>query len=210
MPTTPDVLAAYVDAADTVVALVERIGPGDARWDGPGLGHWTLRDLVGHTGLALSNVLAYADRPAGVEDIGSAEAYYALDASQTGEGADVAAIDRRARDAGVALGTDPPAAFRALAHRTVARVDGADPDALVRCVAGGIRLGSYVATRTAELVLHGYDIAAAVDVPVLFTDRALAETATVLARTGVARGTGPRLVLALSGRGRLPDGYGVF
>ncbi|MBW0106331.1 maleylpyruvate isomerase N-terminal domain-containing protein [Pseudonocardia sp. KRD291] len=207
MATTPDDLPAYADAADTVAGLVGRIG--GARWSAPGLGHWSLRDLVGHTGLALSNVLTYADAPSPTEDIVSAEAYYTLPASRTGEGADDAAVDRRAREAGEALGADPATAFAALADRAVARVRDIDPDTLVRCVAGGVRIGAYAATRTAELVLHGHDVAAAVGEPVAFTDRALASTATVLARTAVARGTGRELVLALGGRGRLPDGYCV-
>lgn len=66
-----------------------------------------------------------------------------------------------------------------------------------------------MATRTAELVLHGYDIAGAVGRPVEFPAPALAGAAVVLARTGVARGTGPELVRALGGRATLPVGYTV-
>ena len=206
-PIPDDELGGYRASAETVAALVARIDP--AAFPGPGLGHWSLRDLVGHTGLALSNVLTYAGRPAGSEDIGSAQAYYTLPASATGEGADDAAVDRRARAAGEALGPDPAAGFAELARRTGQRIRDADPDALVRTVAGGIRLRHYVATRCAELVLHGQDIAAATGLPVRFGPGPLDTTAVVLARTAVARGGGTALVLALGGRGELPPGYSV-
>lgn len=195
-------LSTYTDAALAVTGLTARIGSG--RWPGPGLGEWDLRTLVGHTSRALTNVLVYVDRPATVEDIPSAEAYYTLDAAQTGEGEDTEAVHRLARDSGDALGVDPAASFGRLAAQVIDRLSTADPDDLVQSVAGGIRLGAYVATRTVELVVHGFDIAAATGLPVSFPPPTLKVAAAVVARTGVELGHGPSLLAALTGRGPLP------
>ncbi len=199
------ILSTYGDAALAVADLTARIGPG--RWPGPGLGEWDLRALVGHTSRALTNVLAYVDRPAAVEDIPSAEAYYTLDAAQTGEGADTEVVHRLARESGDALGVDPAASFGRLAAQVLDRLSTADPDDLVQSVAGGIRLGCYVATRTVELVVHGFDIAAATDLPVSFPLPALKVAAAIVARTGVELGHGPSLLAALTGRGPLPTHF---
>lgn len=204
---TADAFAGYTDAATGVAATVSQISA--EQWTWPGLGGWDVRALVGHTSLGLSNVLVYADRPARTEVLTSPEAYYTLRSTDTGEGADAAEIDARARQAGQALGTDPALAFAELTARVVHRLAATDPNDLVETVAGGIRLGSYVATRTVELVVHGHDIAAATGAPVEFSVRATTAAAVVLARTGVARGHGPVLLAALTGRGNLPPGFSV-
>ena len=150
-------LEGYAEAAQVVTELVGRVPP-DA-WDAPALGEWDLRSLVGHTSRAFVTVLTYLERPADTEDIDSPEGYYALMSSMTGEGIDQSAVAQRGRDAGVALGDDPAAAFATLAERAVAATRAADPDALITTIAGGMRVASYVPTRTIELVVHGYDIA---------------------------------------------------
>ncbi len=196
---------AYADAAGAATDVVARID--DGLWSAPGLGEWDLRALVGHTSRAMVTVLTYLDRPARTEDIASPEAYYALLSAQTGEGADVAAVTQRGRQAGAALGTDPATAFRDLAERAVARVAAADPEELVETIAGGIRVRSYLPTRTVELVVHGLDIAEAAGVRAEFSHPALAEAAAVLARTGVELGQGAELLIALTGRAALPPGF---
>ena len=70
-------------------------------------------------------------------------------------------------------------------------------------------MGSYVPTRIVELVVHGLDVAAATRLPVAFSRVALAESAAVLARTGVELGRGPELLAALTGRAPLPPGFCV-
>ncbi|GAA4934433.1 uncharacterized protein (TIGR03083 family) [Actinomycetospora succinea] len=200
-------LEGYAEAAQAVSGLVGRI-PDDA-WDGPGLGEWDLRSLVGHTSRAFVTVLTYLERPADTEDIDSPESYYALLPSMTGEGLDQAAVAQRGRDAGVALGDDPAAAFAALAERAVAAANAADPDALISSIAGGLRVASYVPTRTVELVVHGHDISAATGLDVTFTEHTVTQVATVLARTGVRIGRGRALLDALTGRAPLPPGFSV-
>lgn len=200
-------LEGYAEAAQAVSGLVARI-PDDA-WDGPGLGEWDLRALVGHTSRAFVTVLTYLERPADTEDIDSPEGYYALIPAMTGEGIDQAAVAQRGRDAGAALGDEPAAAFAALAQRAVAAARAADPDALISSIAGGVRVASYVPTRTVELVVHGHDIAAATGLAVAFTEHTVTQVATVLARTAVRLGHGPALLDALTGRAPLPPGFSV-
>ena len=64
----------FVDTAEVVAELVGRI-PRDA-WDGPGLGDWNLRDLVGHTSRSLVTVIEYFERPVGREDLAGPVDYY--------------------------------------------------------------------------------------------------------------------------------------
>jgi uncharacterized protein (TIGR03083 family) len=201
------VLDDYADAATTVTELVARIPPG--AWDAPALGEWDLRSLVGHTSRAFVTVLTYLQRPAAHEDVPDAEGYYALLPSATGEGADQGAVAQRGRAAGVALGDDPAAAFRDLADRAVAAARAADPDAVIETIAGGLRVASYLPTRTVELVVHGQDIATATGLDVAFSEATLAGVAALLARTGVRLGHGRAILDALTGRAPLPPGFSV-
>ena len=89
-------LAAAAVVADTVDLI-----PSTA-WDGPGLGAWDLRALVGHTSRSLITVVEYLGRPAAVEEIATPEAYYAKVAGFAA--ADPAAVVKRGRAAGAALG----------------------------------------------------------------------------------------------------------
>jgi uncharacterized protein (TIGR03083 family) len=198
--------AAFRTAAATFVELVERIPAG--AWDGPGLAVWDLRALVGHTSRSLVTVLEYLDRPAAAEDVDSAATYY-LRAAEFARGAGAAAVAERGRVAGAALGDDPAAAVRDLADRAVAKAAAADPDALVTTIVGGMRVAPYLATRTFELVVHGFDIAAATGLEVAFPPEVVAEAAELAVRAAVALGRGPAVLRALTGRGALPDGFSV-
>ena len=208
LPTSvPPYLTAYADAAAAVTDAVAGIP--DALWSAPGLGEWDVRALVGHTSRAMITVLTYLDRPAAAEDVTSPEGYYALLPSMTGEGVDQGAVAERGRAAGRALGDDPAPAFADLAEQAVRRLAEVGPDLLIETIAGGIRVDSYVPTRTVELVVHGLDIAAATGVEVTFSRNTLADAAAVAARTGVALGHGPAVLAALTGRAALPAGFSV-
>jgi uncharacterized protein (TIGR03083 family) len=194
----------YLSAADAVAGLIDRVDPGSLT--GPGLGDWDLRALIGHTGRALVTVITYFDQPAEVEDVASPEDYFALVARVQ---VDPAAIAERGRQAGAALGDAPAAAFRDLVARARAKVETTDPDALIATIAGGMRVRSYLPTRTFELVVHGLDVAAATGLAVEFTPDVLVEAAQLAARICVVTGQAPVLLAALTGRTALPGGFSL-
>jgi uncharacterized protein (TIGR03083 family) len=195
----------FLAAAGTVAALVDAIP--DTGWDGPGLGVWDLRALVGHTSRSLVTVITYLGQPAAAEEVGTPEAYYAMIARAGGANSD--AVAERGRAAGAALGDEPAAAFRSLLADAAVAVDGAADDDLLTTIAGGMRLAVYLPTRTFELTVHGADIAAATGLSVTFPPAVLAEAATLAARTAVELGRGPAVLAALTGRAALPPGFSV-
>jgi uncharacterized protein (TIGR03083 family) len=201
----PSPRTTFLSAAAAVADLVDTI-PSMA-WDGPGLGVWDLRALVGHTSRALVTVVTYLGQPAAAEEIATPEAYYGLVARAGG--ADPAAVAERGRAAGAALGADPASAFRALIADATAALDRAGDDDLVTTVAGGMRLLAYLPTRTFELAVHGADIAAATGLPVTIPPAVLTEAAALAARTAVEIGQGPVVLAALTGRSALPPGFSV-
>jgi hypothetical protein len=200
----------FLDAAGTVVDLVGRIPAG--AWDGPGLGVWDLRALVGHTSRALVTVLTYLAQRAPAVDVATSEAYYAAVARAGGASARSAndeAVAQRGIAAGAALGSDPAAAFLALRDDAAEVLRRTGDDDVVPTVAGGMRVGDYLPTRTFELVVHGADIAAVTGLPLAFAAPVLAEAATLAARVAVELGRGPELLAAVTGRAALPSGFSV-
>jgi uncharacterized protein (TIGR03083 family) len=205
VPTPPTPREAFLDAADTVADLVDRIPP-DA-WNGPGLGAWDLRALVGHTSRALITVATYLAQRALAVEVTTSEAYYA--AIARAGGANTEAITERGRAAGAALGDDPAAAFRTLRDAAAEALCRADDDDVVPTVVGGMHVGAYLPTRTFELTVHGADIAAATGLDVRFAPAVLADAAALAARVAVELGHGPAVLAALTGRAPLPAGFSV-
>jgi uncharacterized protein (TIGR03083 family) len=202
----PSPRTTFLDAAEAVADLVDAIPP--TTWDGPGLGVWDLRALVGHTSRALVTVVTYLGQPAAAQEVATPEAYFTTLLARAG-GIDSAAVAERGRAAGAALGDDPAAAFRALRAEVVAALDRAGDDDLMTTAAGGMRLVAYLPTRTFELAVHGADIAAATGLPVTFEPAVLAESAALAARVAVQLGRGPEVLAGLTGRAPLPAGFSV-
>ena len=202
----PSPRTTFLSAAAAVADLVDTI-PSTA-WDGPGLGVWDLRALVGHTSRALVTVVTYLGQPAAAEEVATPEAYYALVARAGG--ADPAAVAERGRAAGAALGADPASGFRALIadadRRAGPRGRRRPRDDRRGRYAPGL---AYLPTRTFELAVHGADIAAATGLPVTIPPAVLAEAAALAARTAVEVGRGPVVLAALTGRAALPPGFSV-
>ncbi|HYZ68765.1 MAG TPA: maleylpyruvate isomerase N-terminal domain-containing protein, partial [Mycobacterium sp.] len=73
MPADP--IATFASAASSFATLVRSIPAGG--WDGPGLGEWDLRSLVGHTSRSLITVSTYLRTAAEREDIATGAEYYA-------------------------------------------------------------------------------------------------------------------------------------
>ncbi|UOQ60773.1 maleylpyruvate isomerase N-terminal domain-containing protein [Leucobacter rhizosphaerae] len=219
----------FGDAAAWFAALVQRI-PSDG-WTAPGLGDWCVRDLVGHTGRALSTLTRALGTPAPHVECPSAEAYFvataaraaARDAATTDAESDGDSVYARGVTAGRALGSDPAAAISDLVR--TARVDlanarrdgaAAGQEPSVTTIVGGMPLREYVRTRTFELVVHGLDLRAAVhritdEVPLPALPAASLRDATRTATSlAIQRGDGPDLLLALTGRTPMPRDYSVL
>jgi uncharacterized protein (TIGR03083 family) len=200
---------AFEAAARGLVVLTTRIG--DDEWSGPGLGEWDLRSLVGHTTRAVSTVTAYVDQPADREDAASTADYFATVTrlSRAAQSTVVAeAITQRGRDAGEALGERPAEAVADLVDKALDRLRGQE-DVLLSTPVGGMLLSSYLPTRTFELAVHSLDIAAAIGVVVELDPVVLADSLAIAADTAARSGKGVPVLLALTGRTPLPDGFSV-
>jgi uncharacterized protein (TIGR03083 family) len=201
-----DVLAAMSERA----AVSEKAAVSEMDWTRPGLGDWTVRDLAGHASRALVTVENYLDPAAtAVEPALSGALDYFRDAASGVADAD--AVAERGRQAGAALGDDPHATVAALAGRVLALVDGSPDDALVTTPAGTIALVGYLPTRTFELTVHTLDLAAAtgVAVPAALTDP-LRASLHLAAELADERGSTVDVLLALTGRRPLPQGFSVL
>ena len=99
-------VATFGSAARSFAALVHDI-PGD-RWDGPGLGKWDLRSLVGHTSRSIITVSTYLQHSAGHEDLSTAQDYYVhIRGSALGGGSRPPSSNAAGRPAGISA-TIPP------------------------------------------------------------------------------------------------------
>src|SRR5262249_11016231 len=150
---------AYEIAAGLFVNTVEQIGA--RQWEQPGLGVWTVRDLVGHTSRALLTVEMYLAKPANQREVIRPVDYYLRAQASLADPGSVAA---RGRAAGMALGPDPIVAVRDIAARVLAQVKTASDEVLVSTPVGGMRLIDYLPSRIFELAVHTLDLAAALPV----------------------------------------------
>jgi uncharacterized protein (TIGR03083 family) len=203
---TTDPAVVFASAAYSFVDLVGRLPA--TGWDGPGLGEWDLRSLVGHTSRSLVTVSTYLQTTAAREDVTSAGEYY-VKMTPAALGIDPAAVAERGRQAGRDLGEDPATTLASLAAKALADVDAAD-DPLIQVIGGlGIRLGNYLPTRTFELVVHGLDIARAAQIDYTPPADALTEAVRLAADVAVISGHGPQALFALTGRAALPPDFSI-
>lgn len=210
------------EAATEVFAGVVATVGGD-QWERPGLGEWTVRDLVGHGSRSLTTIETYL---AAARSSGSPVAITIDDpvdylrwvrrVTTTG---DPGAIAQRGRDAGAALGPDPAAAIRPLADRVLPLVAATPDEAPVALPIGGATLRTYLPTRTFELTVHALDLLGALDdrfEAEIEVPPGLAEPMAAclrLAAAVAAAGQGhdaAALLLAVTGRRPLPAGFSVI
>jgi len=196
----------FESAANSYADLVSTI-PRSAL-DGPGLGEWDLRSLVGHTSRSLTTVTTYLARPADQVEMASTAAYYSWTVQQIG--ADPAGVAERGRQAGIALGDDPSTAVRGLLNDAITAVREVSGDPVIETIAGGMRLRDYLPTRTFELVVHTLDIAAALGREVSTPADALSQSLQLAVELALAKDDGQALLLALTGRKPLPENYSVL
>jgi uncharacterized protein (TIGR03083 family) len=198
--------ATFISAARSFAALVHEIPAG--AWGAPGLGEWDVRALVGHTSRSLTTVRSYLRTTAAREDIPTPQDYY-VRVTPSALGIDPADVAQRGRQAGRDLGDDPAAAVDELVSGVTSDLAAVD-NPLIEVIGGlGIRLHTYLPTRIFELVVHGMDIARALDIPFRPPEAALTEALDVAMRTAVATGHGESLLLTLTGRSTLPPSFSV-
>jgi uncharacterized protein (TIGR03083 family) len=196
----------FASAAAAFAKLVHELR--GSAWTDPGLGEWDVRALVGHASRSLITVSTYLKTTAEREDVdGPVDYYVQIRDYASKSGAE--AIIERGRQAGRDLGADPAATVDGLLARVLADLDGAG-DPLIAVIGGlGIRLSSYLPTRTFELTVHGLDIARATGMDFAIPEDALTESAVLATRIGVALGQGATVLSALTGRTALPAAFSV-
>ncbi|MGC5076079.1 maleylpyruvate isomerase N-terminal domain-containing protein [Agrococcus sp. DT81.2] len=187
-------------AAFELVDLIELV-PAE-RLDGPGLGEWTLRELIGHTSRAMSTVVRYLEQPAPFEPtVHSASEYLDVVLRQRG---DDEAIAARGRESAELLGDDLVGAIADLATAAVEAVDRVGLDRLVAIGAPSdaiaMRLGEYLRTRVFELTVHGLDIADAAGLAWAPPAEHMLDALHLAAANASARGMGEEALRYLTGR----------
>ena len=193
-------------AAHALIDLVGRIRPD--QWDDPGLGVWNVRSLAGHAGRAILTVELYLDKPApDIADLPDAESYYV---SVVSDGMDHYAVADRGVAAGMELGDHPAGSLSKALVRALGRL-AAEPDRRNVAVVGGrsIRIDEYLRTRVFELVVHTMDLSRATGIRHDLPPHALEDAAALAARVAARQGVGEALLLAMTGRIGLPDGFSV-
>jgi uncharacterized protein (TIGR03083 family) len=197
---------AYNAATACFVDTVAQVGA--SQWEQPGLGVWTVRDLVGHTSRALLTVETYIRNPAAQVDLQRPVDYF-LRAMESL--ADPAAVAARGREAGRALGAEPVQMVREIATRVLQQIQAVADTTLVSTPVGGMQLIDYLPSRVFELVVHTLDLATALSLEMTVPATAITVTLHVLADLAAQQpGKAAPLLLAATGRCALPDAYSVL
>jgi len=174
--------------------------------DAPGLGDWSVRDLMGHASRALSTVEVYLiDDTEEPVTLGSAVEYFA-----TALRTDPRQIAARGREAGAALAPEPATAVPELARRVGERVVAAPGTARVRTPFGTMLLAEYLPTRTFELAVHTGDLLRALGQEAAGPELAIRSALRLAADLGQHRGHGASLLAYLTGRAGLADDFTVL
>lgn len=157
-----EVLAAFRYASHWWRSLVGAVD--EARWDGPALGDWSARELVAHTNRAYKTILDYV--AGDVKDptwIPTASEYFRVVLAEQTPHVHIA--ERARREVAEYAGRDPVVVTEELAAKTVKLIDTAPGDTVMHLFVGEMALSQYLATRVVELVVHGLDLAVAIDLP---------------------------------------------
>lgn len=193
--TTTSTRTTFTSAANDFLTVVGGIVD---QWDDPGLGEWSVKELVGHAARAFLTIETYA-RPGSTTDeptIGSAGGYFAAAL----QGVDHGLIAQRGREAAGSLGEDPRGAVEAIAGRVTTLVDKLPDNTVMDLPWGTMRLAEYLTTRLFELAVHTEDLRSAIGdrsgPPKDVQEAALAVISTMY----VDRGDAATLLRALTGR----------
>jgi uncharacterized protein (TIGR03083 family) len=192
--------AAFRDASDAFLAATSAVPAGG--WDEPGLGEWTVRELTAHALRAFLTLQRLCDTAGGAPQLESAMAYYRAVAVRE----DVhAGVLQRGREAGAQL-VDPEATARRTAEQALGRLAATPDEHVGETFAGPMRLADYLPTRVVELGIHTLDLQRATSQPMALPASAAAVVLGTLAELADV----PTLLMAMTGRQPLPDGFNVL
>ena len=201
-----DVRMGFKEAARFFVDTVARVP--DDRWDAPGLGSWSVREVAAHTAHTFEAISGYdsPSRTAERIELSNVTEFYltVLDPGRS------AARDRRAQERARQLSDDPSSAIREKADGALAVLDAIPDDHPSQAIGGGVRFIDWLATRVVELTVHSLDIARALDIDADAPAAALTVTLNVLSELAVATGKAGDLAIAATGRSALPKGYSLM
>lgn len=158
--TADESIVAFREAAHWWRSLVGGID--DHQWDRPGLGDWTVRELVAHGARAFRTITDYATGE--VKDplpIATAAEYFRIVLAEETPHLHIAARARQeaAAEEDWTVATDR---FWAAADRVVG---ASAPEAPMHLFVGEMPFSQYLATRVVELVVHGLDLSQAIGIP---------------------------------------------
>ena len=163
------------------------------QWEQPAIGNWCVRDLVGHASRSMGRIEEHAAaspiEPTGVDVTTSS--------------------DDRGFAAGKALGTDPLATLKTLADRVLPLVDSLPQDYMLDLPQGRRSIDDYMPSRVQEVTVHAMDIAAAIGLDIQPPAECLRESLYYHADQAIERNQAVAMVLALTGRAPLPEGFNL-
>jgi len=201
-----DAKAAFVTSATSLASVVSTIR--DDQWDTPGLGEWTVRELVGHALRGVTTAPTYLEAGDPASEIALATAGDYVRAAFSTAGVHDA-VAQRGHEAGAALGDDPVGIVRDAVDSAVATVATAAPEAVVATPFGTMRLDTYLPTRVVELVVHTDDLCRAVGHGPVATAVELGIVLGVLAESA-DEASALVMVRAALGRVALPNGFNLW
>lgn len=136
----------------------------DHHWDQAALGEWSVRELIAHTNRVYRTILDYvAGDTKDPTPILTASDYFRIVLAE--ETPHVHIAERARREVLDYEGRDVVAVTEELAKRAGQLVDTAAGATVMHLFVGEMELDQYLATRVVELVVHGLDLAAALDLP---------------------------------------------
>ena len=196
------VRAAFEQGAATLLRTLRAVSP--EYWDRPGaLGEWTTRELTAHALRAFITIEGYlAAAPANDRVLADATEYYntVLSDSTVHQG-----VAMRGRQAGRQL-IDPVGEAEATTERVLAQIAATADDEPVNTFAGQMTLIEYLATRVVELGVHTLDLQRATgQFAELHSDTSTVVLAVLMQLTAPVP-----VILALTGRAALPEGFNAL
>lgn len=193
--------AGFAEATASFLRTLELTEP--HQWALPAVGEWNVRELTAHALRAFTTTETYLTAEPTVDRVmADATEYYRTVLADPDIHRNVAA---RGHSAGATL-DDPLGEGQATAQRVGALVASTADDETVHTFAGQIGFIEYLATRVVELGVHTLDLQRATgQYPHLHRDTVHVVLSVL---TDLAEPT--TLILALTGRGSLPQAYNVL